>query len=184
MLTLRAPPLCLDRLRSWLSPHRPHVVEEWPAATAAAEPLSATNTWPLGATRIGRGLSSPDANRLTWNPGGTDGYSVSARVATCTSFALYPAGGRRQIGRPDVTAQAWPVGPPIRERRFSFKKLGRVLRSRWRRGGARRTEHHRCAETRETGAVFFTAETRIWASAGGVNTPSYCDRDRTSVAIA
>jgi hypothetical protein len=45
MLTLRAPPLCLDRLRSWLSPHRPHVVEEWPAATAAEWRASSARSW-------------------------------------------------------------------------------------------------------------------------------------------
>jgi hypothetical protein len=52
------------------------------------EPLSTTNTSPLGATRIWRGPSSPAANRLTWNPGGTTGFSVPVRDATRTKLAL------------------------------------------------------------------------------------------------
>jgi hypothetical protein len=61
------------------------------------EPLSGTNTSPLGATRIWRGRSSPAANRLAWNPAGTNGFSVPVRGATHTPFALDPArlaGGR------------------------------------------------------------------------------------------
>src|SRR2546427_12285335 len=44
--------------------------------------LSATNMSPLGARRISRGSSRPDANSSTLNPGGTCGQAFAGRGTT------------------------------------------------------------------------------------------------------
>jgi hypothetical protein len=50
------------------------------------ELLSATKISPLGAARIRRGSSSPSANRLTSNPGGTVGLWLGERCTIRTPF--------------------------------------------------------------------------------------------------
>ena len=48
--------------------------------------LSAANTSPFGATRMMRGASSPDANRLTSKPFGTIGFCSLVRCTIRTTF--------------------------------------------------------------------------------------------------